>query len=188
MNTYHEIHGTIEGETELLFGSFSKGDCQFELQAEKVSWADQGYSNLVITNRETDESPDPVVYADDDDVDTTTPTPDPVHFFASCAFGWATADTRDEAIEKLVNSFRRDYKDIVKNSHKRGEAGAYVWTCQVNAPADENYSIEYYAPKGVDIEDAQEHAITYLTDKVMAHCRIYDQEVKNLRAELADQS
>ena len=183
MNTYYEIHGNIDGETELLFGSFSNGDCIYELQAEKDSWTDQGYSNLVIRSRQTDESPDPVVYADDDDVDTS---PDPVHFFASCAFGWASADTRDEAIEKLVNHFRSEYKAGVKASHKRGDAGAYVWTCQVNAPADADYKINFYAPVDVDTQDGQEHAVTYLTDKAMAHCRTYQQEVGNLRAELAE--
>lgn len=195
MNTYYEIQGKIDGDTEVLYGSFSRSDALYELDAERGSWIDQGYSALRVIPRETDESPDPVVYADDDDVDTT---PDPVnpkgfkavvrkpevHFFASCVFGWASATTRDEAIEKLVNSFRSDYKGIVKNSQKNGSPGAYVWTCQVNAPADAQYSIEYYAPRGIDTQDGQEHAVTYLTDKAIAHCRTYEQEVKNLRHEL----
>ena len=198
MNTYYEIKATIDGDTDILFGSFSKADCQYELQAEKVSWKDQGYANLAITSRDTDESPDPVVYADDDDVDTSVIAPvadeDPdvaaaegmIHFFASCALGWATASTRDEAIEKLVNSFRREYKSMIKGAHKSGNPGAYVWTCQVNAPADTHYQINFYAPVDVDTQDGQEHAVTYLTDKAMAHTRDYHQEVNNLRTELAD--
>ncbi len=107
-----------------------------------------------------------------------------VHFFATCVFGWSTAPTRDEAIEKLVNRFRSDFKKIVKNSQKDGIPGAYVWSCQVNAPAETQYKIEWFQPVGVDIEECHEHAVTYLTDKQLAHCRTYEGEAKALRKEL----
>jgi hypothetical protein len=71
MTTYHEISSTIEGQREILFGSFSREDCVYELDAERDSWADQGYKHIKIKSRETTDQPDPVVYADDDDVDTS---------------------------------------------------------------------------------------------------------------------
>lgn len=65
MNTYYEVKGTIDGETEILFGSYVRGDCAYELDAERDSWKDQGYRTLHIEARETDEEPDLDVYADD---------------------------------------------------------------------------------------------------------------------------
>ncbi len=106
------------------------------------------------------------------------------HFFATCVFGWATADTRDEAIEKLVNRFRGDVKQTMVNCQKDGMPGFYIWTCQVNAPADEPYKIEWFAPVGVDTEAHEEYAVTYLTQKKMAYGRTYEGEAKALRKEL----
>ncbi len=106
------------------------------------------------------------------------------HYFATCIFGYATAPTREEAIEALVNRWRRDLKGVVKNCHKDGIPGAYLWTCKVNAAEDAGYKIEWFMPKGVDIEDTQEHAITYLTDKQLAYCRTYEGEAKALRERL----
>jgi hypothetical protein len=40
----------------------------------------------------------------------------------------------------------------------------------VNAPADAEYSIEYYQPRGVEIQDGREHAVTYVTAKEIKHC------------------
>lgn len=162
MTKYYEIKGTIDGQEEILFGSFSRDDVRFELDAERDSWKDQGYTGITMGFSNTDDQPDPEVYADDDDVDTSG-----VHFFATCALGWASAETRDEAIRKLVNRFLIDFKSMVKGGKKNGDPGAYVWTCQVNAPADAEYSIEYYQPRGVDIEDGREHAITKVTNKTM---------------------
>ncbi len=186
--TYYEIKAAhrLGGEIEVLFGSYSKSDCEYEIEAEAGQWHDEGYRTITIVPRQTTEAPDAQVYADDDDVDTTPPEPAQVHYFASHVFGWASAPTRDGAIEKLINGIRSDVKHIVKATQKRGEPGAYVWTCQVNAPADAKYSINYYKPEGVEIQDGQEHAITYLTDKAMAHCRTYDQEVKQLRHQLEE--
>jgi hypothetical protein len=106
------------------------------------------------------------------------------HFFATCVFGWATADTRDEAIEKLVNAFRHDIKRTLANCLKDGVPGFYIWTAQVNAPADEPYKIEWYAPVGVDTEAHEEYAVTYLTEKKMAYGRTYEGEAKALQREL----
>lgn len=61
-NTYYEITATIEGETEILFGSFVRSDCTFELDAERESWKDEGYKAIKITTRKTDDAPDMTVY------------------------------------------------------------------------------------------------------------------------------
>lgn len=209
MNTYYEIHGSIDGSTEILFGSFAKSDVRYELDAEKDSWKDQGYTALAIIPRETDEKPDPEVYADDlceicgavDELSHNDETglalclkcdnenqptdsitvedreelreleaeADQIHFFATCAIGWASAATRDEAIRKLVNANFSFFKDSIKPAQKRGDAGAYIWACQVNAPSDAKYGIEFYQPKGVEIEQGAEHFVTHLTRKNLAY-------------------
>ena len=106
------------------------------------------------------------------------------HYYATWALGWATADTREEAIERLVDAFRSDFKTIVKNSHKNGELGAYVWSVKVLAPSDTPYKIEYYTPKGVDLEDAQEHAVTYVTNKEVAYGRNYKADYDALKRKM----
>ena len=62
MTTYYEITAKIDGNIEVLFGSFVKSDCTYELDAEKSSWKDQGYKAIKITSRETEDTPDPEVY------------------------------------------------------------------------------------------------------------------------------
>lgn len=91
------------------------------------------------------------------------------HYFASFAFGWKTAATRDEAVNGLVEGFRNDVKTIVKNSHKNGSPGAYIWTCKVNAPQDAKYGINFFQPVDVDIEDGKNHFVTYVTNKSIAY-------------------
>ena len=91
------------------------------------------------------------------------------HYFASFALGWATAQTRKEAIEKLSNMFRSDMKAITQNIQKDGKPGAYLWSCKVNAPENTKYEINYFAPKGVEIDQGMHHHITYITAKKMAY-------------------
>lgn len=62
---YYEIKAKYEGETEILFGSFSKDDCTYELEAERDSWKGEGYKAIKIVSRETTETPDPEVYKND---------------------------------------------------------------------------------------------------------------------------
>lgn len=91
------------------------------------------------------------------------------HYFASFALGWATAETKDEAIEKLVTRFRDEFKRITGAQHKAGEPGAYFWYCKVLAPDTTPYKIEFYAPKGVEIDDAHHAYVTYVTNKHFAY-------------------
>lgn len=90
------------------------------------------------------------------------------HYFASCFLGWATADTQNEAVEKLANAFRSDIKKCVANSHKNGDLGFYIWSCRVLVPIDSHYRIEWFAPKDVAMDRAHHHHVTYITTKTVA--------------------
>jgi hypothetical protein len=88
------------------------------------------------------------------------------HYFASCAFGWATAPTRKEAIEKLGRYFATSLKRVIANAQKRGEPGAYLWSCRVEGRHDEaEYRIEYFAPRGVKIDNGRDHCWVKVTQK-----------------------
>lgn len=108
------------------------------------------------------------------------------HYYATCAIGWATADTREEAIEKLVAANRSHFKTVTLNCQKAGEPGAYIWSCKVHAPSDAKYRIEWYAPVGLKTSEAQEHATTYITAKQIAFTRTYKGEADALRERLED--
>ena len=94
----------------------------------------------------------------------------PTHAFASCAFGWATAETREAAIEKLLNGFRRDITSVVKNAQKQGEPGMYFWSVIVEAPQESKYEINFYAPQGVGLRKGEHHYWTHVTQKQAAYC------------------
>jgi hypothetical protein len=63
--TYHEITATIDGVSEVLFGSYLKGDVLYALDSEKASWKAEGYKNIKKTMRLVDECPDPEIYGND---------------------------------------------------------------------------------------------------------------------------
>lgn len=64
MTTYYEIKAiNIDGDDEILYGSFVKSEAQYELQAERDSWKADGYKCIAITSRDTDDQPDPEVYS-----------------------------------------------------------------------------------------------------------------------------
>ena len=62
MNKYYEVIGIYEGASEVLFGSYDRVDCKYEIESEKTSWKDQGYKGIKIVSRLTEEKPDPSVY------------------------------------------------------------------------------------------------------------------------------
>ena len=88
MNIYHEIKAlNFEGETEVLYGSFVRSDCKYELDTEKETWLDEGYTQIIIIGRTTDEQPDLEVYADnidelieDDNIDFEKMVKEPENF------------------------------------------------------------------------------------------------------------
>ena len=90
------------------------------------------------------------------------------HYFATHGLGFAMADTREAAIEKLVDGFRHDLKPWLLNAHKNGDPGIYIWTIKVNLPLEAPYKIEWFAPKGVETEEPLEHYLTYLAAKKFA--------------------
>ena len=91
------------------------------------------------------------------------------HFFASFGMGWKTASTRKEAVEGLVEGFRREFKPMVVAAQKRGKPGAYIWSCRVEVSKDTDYKINFFAPIGVAKTDAMEHYVTYVTGKDIAY-------------------
>ena len=65
MNKYYEVRAVnTKGDTEILFGSFDKSDCTYEVQAEKHTWKSEGYKQIKVVSRSTEEEPDPEVYGD----------------------------------------------------------------------------------------------------------------------------
>ena len=65
--TYWEIKGRIEGSEYVLYGSYDRKDCVYELDAERESWKEEGYRKIKIESRQTTEAPDPVVYGNTGD-------------------------------------------------------------------------------------------------------------------------
>lgn len=101
MNKYFEVVAKIEGETEVLFGSFVKTDCKHEIEAERDTWKDQGYKAIKIAVRMTEEKPDPEVYADDLIISTEldgqhkdfTSVEDFAEYMSACGLEWVNSDT-----------------------------------------------------------------------------------------------
>ena len=66
MYTYHEVWATnSDNEPELMSGSYERSDCVAEIEADRDSLQEQGYSKLRIQSRETEEAPDPEIYGED---------------------------------------------------------------------------------------------------------------------------
>jgi hypothetical protein len=65
MTKYYDVIARIDGQIEKLFGSFVREDCISEIECEGPDWSEQGYRQIRILPRETNEQPDPTVYKDD---------------------------------------------------------------------------------------------------------------------------
>lgn len=62
---YYEVIATVHGTQdtrEVLFGSFDRSDCVYELESERSYWRAEGYHSITIKSRLTSETPDPEVY------------------------------------------------------------------------------------------------------------------------------
>lgn len=77
----------------------------------------------------------------------------PHHFFASTPFNWATGTTRQEAINKVAKAAGADA------IRRMGAKGLYTWTAKVLAPINQEYSINHFAPQGVEIAATMEFNI-----------------------------
>lgn len=73
------------------------------------------------------------------------------HYFGSTAWNWATGASRAEVLTKLA---REAGADLIRRNVK-ASGGLYAWTVRVNLPADAEYGIENYAPRGVPTECAE---------------------------------
>ena len=62
MNTYYQVVAAIDGEQEILFGSFVRSDCTYEIEAERDTWKGDGYKGIKIVPKEVEDTPDPEVY------------------------------------------------------------------------------------------------------------------------------
>lgn len=94
------------------------------------------------------------------------------HYFATHAMGWATALTREEAQQKLMQDTDPTW---VRNCLRSGNL-LTVFSCKVPLPEGAPYKIDWYVPKvdGVSASirrpsqrclrlDGQNHFVTYLT-------------------------
>ena len=59
---YHEVVGTVDGQDEVLFGSYDKSECCYEMGAESASWKDEGYRKIRLSQRLVETPPDPEIY------------------------------------------------------------------------------------------------------------------------------
>lgn len=109
------------------------------------------------------------------------------HYFASHALGWATAETKEDAIEKLWRQFTSgDIRKWLQNAHKSGEFGLHFWCCRVPLPADADYRIEYYAPKVEGVTEGGNYILTYYTSKVMKWRADPEDQVRRLEQRFRD--
>lgn len=63
MHTYYEVKADIDNETEVLYGSYDKLDCDHEVYEEREYWEETyGYTNIRIETRSVAQAPDPELY------------------------------------------------------------------------------------------------------------------------------
>lgn len=70
------------------------------------------------------------------------------HYYAATAFDWAVAPTRREAIAKVA---RAGGTDLIKRQIKTNK-GMYVWSCRVNTPLAQQYTIHEYQPRHLIVD------------------------------------
>ncbi len=103
------------------------------------------------------------------------------HYFASNALGWATADTLDEAIEKLWHAHHTDVRKWLLNCHKEGQPGIAFYCCRVPLSAEEHYKIEWFCPVVEGLTECQNRILTYYTQKRIAHCAEPQDTIRRLQ-------
>lgn len=94
---------------------------------------------------------------DADTAATTAATPQQAfHYFAATGLNWATADTRQKAIEMLAAD--AGSCTIARTVEKHG--GLFVQSFRVELPGDAKYKIFMYQPVDVPLSEKQVHRIT----------------------------
>ncbi len=104
------------------------------------------------------------------------------HYFASNALGWATAETQEEAIEKLWHARHTDVRKWLANAHKAGDLGLVFFVCRVPLPADADYRIEWYAPQVEGLTETGNYLLTYYSQKKIAYARDPQDTIRKLEA------
>lgn len=71
------------------------------------------------------------------------------HYYATCAYGWAVADTRDKAVKKLADEVGSATIKRLKTSN----GGMAAIVCRVDLPEAAHYTISAHMPSIIQKED-----------------------------------
>ncbi len=105
------------------------------------------------------------------------------HYFANHAVGWVTADTEDEAVEKLL--LQNTDPTWCRNCLKAGEF-IIVFVCRVPLASTAPYKIEWSRPVVDGITESKNLIVTYLTKTKYATARDPNDEIAQLTHELEE--
>lgn len=103
------------------------------------------------------------------------------HFFATHALGYVKADTREEAIKRLL--LENTDPAVVRN-HLKGGCLMTIYTCRVATDIDATYRIEWFMPVGVDADQGENYLITHLTKTKHAVMRDPNDKITTLKRKL----
>lgn len=76
------------------------------------------------------------------------------HYYATTCYGWAVADTREQALKSAAGYAGAD---IIKRAVK-AQGGLTVTVCRVELPQAAHYSINEYLPEFITKEDGVNEA------------------------------
>ena len=62
---YYQVTAKIDGQNDVLYGSYNRDDCKDEINAEKESWKNEGYKSIITTTTTTN-VPDMSIYTHDE--------------------------------------------------------------------------------------------------------------------------
>lgn len=72
------------------------------------------------------------------------------HWYATTAYSWVVADSRDKAIKKATSTAG---SSILKRTKANGKPGVEATVCRVPLPKAARYTIEGYFPRTITKED-----------------------------------
>ncbi len=110
------------------------------------------------------------------------------HYFVSNGLGFATADTLDEAIDKLWHARHTNVRTWLLNCHKEGQLGLPFFCCRVPLSADVHYKIEWFAPVVEGLTECQNRILTFYSQKKIAHTASPDDRIRKLEDTIAKAS
>lgn len=95
------------------------------------------------------------------------------HYYATCAFGWAVAPTRAQAIKDMSSYVGSDLIKRQVNSQK----GLYCWSCRVMLPQEATYTVNEYMPYFITKDGKP-------TDKRVPIDRVIEGRVQNVKGHM----